>query len=228
MSIIKCENLTLSYNKEKIVTDLSFEVSDGEYICIIGENGTGKSTLVKALLGLISPVSGKIIYSGVKRNEIGYISQTSPIAENFPASVYEIILSGSLSSHKLMPFHTKKDKEKANYYIHKLELDEIKKKRFSHLSGGQKQRVLLARALCATKKLLLLDEPTAGLDPNATKELYEIINSLNKNDKITVIIVSHDIENTVKYADKIINMSKTTHRIYEASEFFKQGEKNND
>ena len=227
MQIIKCENITLSYNKEKIVKDLSFDVIDGEYICIIGENGTGKSTLVKAILGLVNPENGKIKYSGVKQNEIGYISQTSAIADNFPASVYEIVLSGCLNRKVFMPFYSKKDKEKADYYINHLELDTIKKKTFSSLSGGQKQRVLLARALCATKKVLLLDEPTASLDPVATKEFYEIIYDLNKQHNITIITVSHDIDNSLKYADRIINLSKDSFKIYRPDELITKGEKNN-
>lgn len=207
MPIIKCEQITLSYNKNKVIENLSFDINEGEYICIIGENGTGKSTLVKAILGLISPTNGKITYDGVEHNEIGYISQNSPISDNFPASVYEIVLSGCLNRKSFMPHYSNKDKEKALKYLEKLDLESLLKKNFEQLSGGQKQRVLLARALCATKKIILLDEPTTALDPLATNELYELIYKLNKKDGITVITVSHDIENSVKYADKIINLS---------------------
>lgn len=223
MSIIICDKLTLSYNKEIIVSNLTFDIKDGEYICIVGENGTGKSTLVKAILGLISPADGKITFNGIKQNEIGYISQNSVIPDNFPASIYEIVLSGCLNRKKFMPFYSKADKEKANKYLKILELDNIKNKNFSQLSGGQKQRVLLARALCATKKVILLDEPTAGLDPLATNELYEIINTLNKENKITVIAVSHDIENAIKYSDRILNLSKDSYSISKSFEFTMKG-----
>ena len=223
MSIITCDKLTLSYNKEKIVSDLTFDIKEGEYLCIVGENGTGKSTLVKAILGLISPSEGKIHFNGIKQNEIGYISQNSAIPDNFPASIYEIVLSGCLNSKKFMPFYSKNDKEKADKYLKLLELDDLKHKSFSQLSGGQIQRALLARALCATKKVILLDEPTTGLDPIATSELYEIINSLNKENQITVIAVSHDIENAIKYSDRILNLEKNSYRICKATEFTMKG-----
>lgn len=223
MPIIKCENITLSYNKNIIIENLSFDINEGEYICIIGENGTGKSTLVKALLGLISPIRGKITYEGLRRNEIGYISQTSPVPDNFPASVYEIVLSGCLNRKKFMPIYSKKDKEKAMYYLHELDLQTLSKKSFWQLSGGQKQRVLLARALCATKKIILLDEPTTALDPSATKELYELIYKLNTVNGVTVISVSHDIENSVKYANKIINLSSDSFLVIKPEELSNNG-----
>lgn len=228
MTIIKCENLTLSYNKEKITENLTFEIKNGEYVCVIGENGTGKSTLIKAILGLISPTHGKISYNGIKRNEIGYISQTTAISDNFPASVYEIVLSGCLNRKAFMPIYSKKDKETAYYYINKLELDEFSNKNFALLSGGQKQKVLLARALCATKKLLLLDEPTSALDPVATKEFYETIYKLNTEENITIMTVTHDIDNTLKYADKIINMSRNGHSVYSTKKSGTIGEQQND
>ncbi len=231
MSIIKCDNITLSYNKTPIVKGLTFDVNDGDYLCILGENGTGKSTLVKAILGLHSPNSGKIIFNKeFKRNEIGYLSQSNAISDNFPASVFEIILSGCLNRKFFMPFYTKEDKKCAIKNMELLEISHLKDKSYNELSGGQQQRVLLARALCATKKLLLLDEPVAGLDPSATEDLYEAIYKLNKNNSITVIMVSHDIEASLKYSDKILHLSKESHFFCDTNDYLKnlKGGANND
>ena len=222
MSIIKCENVTLSYNKNRIVNNLTFNVNDGDYLCILGENGTGKSTLVKAILGFIFPTEGKITFSKeLKNNEIGYLSQNSTIPDNFPASVYEIILSGCLNRKLFMPLYTKQDKALALKNMNLLEISHLKDKSFNELSGGQQQRVLLARALCATKKLLLLDEPAAGLDPVAIKELYATINRLNKENLITVIMVSHDIDASLKYSNKVLNLSKDSYVFCDTNEYIK-------
>lgn len=223
MSIIKCDNITLSYNKTPIVKELTFEINDGDYLCILGENGTGKSTLAKAILGLHAPSEGKILFdNGLKQNEIGYLSQSNSIADNFPASVYEIILSGCLNRKFFMPFYTKEDKLCAESNMKLLEISHLKEKSYNELSGGQQQRVLLARALCATKKLLLLDEPTAGLDPSATEEFYEAISKLNKNNSITVIMVSHDIEASLKHSDKILHLSKDSHFFCNTEDYMKK------
>jgi zinc transport system ATP-binding protein len=222
MSIIKCENVTLSYNKNRIVENLTFDVKDGDYLCILGENGTGKSTLIKAILGFISPTFGKITFAKeLKANEIGYLSQSSTIPDNFPASVYEIILSGCLNKKSFMPFYTKQDKSLATENMKLLEISDLKDKSYNELSGGQRQRVLLARALCATKKLLLLDEPVSGLDPVAVQELYETINKLNKEKQITVIMVSHDIDASLKYSNMVLNLAKDSYVFCNKEDYLK-------
>lgn len=165
MALIKCENISIAYEGQTVVHDLSFQVSEDDYLCIVGENGSGKSTLVKSILGLKNPVKGKIILGdGLSQNEIGYLPQQTDVQKDFPASVYEVVLSGRLNGRGMRPFYTAADKRSARENMELLGIRELERQCFRDLSGGQKQRVLLARALCATRKLLLLDEPVTGLD----------------------------------------------------------------
>ena len=205
--LIKVENLTLSYENMTVVKDLSFTVESGDYLCIVGENGSGKSTLVKSLLSLKKPVGGEITFGGgLRRNEIGYLPQQTGAQHDFPASVGEVVISGCLNSMGFRPFYTDRERKKAAENMERLSISDLKKRSFRELSGGQQQRVLLARALCATSKLLLLDEPVSGLDPMVTAEMYELIESLNKKDGMTVIMVSHDMNAAVKYASHILHL----------------------
>lgn len=208
MAQLRCENVSLGYEGRAVTEGLTFEVNAGDYLCIVGENGTGKSTLIKALLGLKEPMEGKISFGdGLKQNEIGYLPQQTPVQKDFPASVREIVLSGTLGKMGLRPFYSKKEKALAETQMEKLGVTQLADRCYRELSGGQQQRVLLARALCAAGKLILLDEPVAGLDPKVTREMYELINDLNKRDGITVIMVSHDIAAAVKYATHILHVS---------------------
>ena len=206
MAILKCENLTLGYDGRAVVENLNFEINSGDYLCIVGENGSGKSTLMRTLLNLQSPISGTIeTGEGLKRTEIGYLPQQTVVQRDFPASVWEIVLSGNLSRTGLKPFYSKADKQRALENLERMGISDLTKRCYRELSGGQQQRVLLARALCATKKLLLLDEPVSGLDPKVTAEMYDLIESLNKQG-ITVIMISHDIGAAVKYATHILHI----------------------
>lgn len=208
MELIGCKNVSFSYENTSVIKDLSFKVNSGDYLCIVGENGSGKSTLIKGLLGLKAPASGNISKgSELKSNEIGYLPQQTPAQKDFPASVFEVVLSGRLNSRGLKPFYTKKDKQIAQENIKRLSIEPLKKRSYRELSGGQQQRVLLARALCASKKLLLLDEPVTGLDPIVTEEMYRLIEKLNKDENITIIMVSHDIVSSVKYASHILHLN---------------------
>ena len=208
MSQLTCQSLKLGYDNNVIIEDLSFEVNAGDYLCIVGENGSGKSTLMRTLLKLQSPISGQVLLGdGLKQNEIGYLPQQTAVQKDFPASVYEIVLSGCLNKCGLRPFYSNKEKEMAKENIEKMGISHLAKRCYRELSGGQQQRVLLARALCATSKMLLLDEPVSGLDPKVTAEMYELIAKLNREDKITVIMISHDIEAAVKYASHILHIS---------------------
>ncbi len=208
MAQIICNDVSLGYEGSIVTEHLNFEINEGDYLCIIGENGAGKSTLIKALLNLKSPVSGQItVGDGLKPTEIGYLPQQTVVQNDFPASVWEIVLSGCLNRCGLRPFYTREEKQLAVENMERLGISNLSKKCYRELSGGQQQRVLLARALCATKKMLLLDEPVAGLDPKVTNEMYELIYRLNKKDGITVVMVSHDIEATVKYATHILHVS---------------------
>lgn len=205
---LSCKNLVIGYDRNPIVKGLSFDIESGDYIAIVGENGAGKSTLMKTLLGLLPPVSGEIVFGeGLKKNEIGYLPQQTVVQKDFPASVWEVVISGCLSKTGLRPFYNKEEKKAALENIEKMGLTDLKTRSYRELSGGQQQRVLLARALCATKKILLLDEPVSGLDPIVTAEMYELIEKLNK-DGTTIIMISHDIRSALDYANKILHVGK--------------------
>ena len=203
---ITCDNVSFSYENKAAVKNVSFGIEKGDYLCILGENGTGKSTIVKLMLGLLSPDSGTITYSGIKNTEIGYLPQTTKTDENFPASVYEVVLQGRCEKLGRKLFYSALDKKIADENIALLGLTGIKSERFSELSGGQRQRVLLARALCATEKMLLLDEPVSGLDPIVTAEMYDLIEKLNKEKKISIVMISHDTKTVAKYASHILHL----------------------
>ena len=235
MALLTCRNLALGYEGHAIVKGLNFEIDSGDYLCIVGENGSGKSTLMKTILGLQSPLDGKIITGdGFKQTEIGYLPQQTVIQRDFPASVWEIVLSGCLNRTGIRPFYSKDEKREAREIIEKLGMSPYIKSCYRDLSGGQQQRVLLARALCATGKMLLLDEPVTGLDPIVTAEIYDIVNRLNREDGITVVMISHDIEAAMKYATKVIHIGKTVFcgskdeylSSVEARLFIKDGEEN--
>ncbi|MBE7010744.1 MAG: metal ABC transporter ATP-binding protein [Ruminococcaceae bacterium] len=202
----------MHYDSINAVCHVDFSVEEGDYLCVVGENGSGKSTLMKGLLGLLPPSHGQVVFTSLAQNEIGYLPQQTRVQRDFPASCLEVVLSGCLSRKGLTPFYTKKDKARADEMMALLGISNLKKRSYRELSGGQQQRVLLARALCATEKLLLLDEPAAGLDPVATAELYQIIRDLNRKRGVTVIMVSHDIKNAVEYGTKILHMA--THVVF--------------
>lgn len=207
--VLSCEDVSLGYEGKAVVEHLNFHIDQGDYLCILGENGSGKSTLMKAILGLKSPMSGKLAMGeNLKANEIGYLPQQSVTQRDFPASVQEIVLSGFLSKRGIRPFYNKEERILAKKNMERLEIYAFRKKCYRDLSGGQQQRVLLARALCATSKLLLLDEPVAGLDPRVTVEMYELIRKLNQ-EGITIIMVSHDTQAAFQYANKVLFVSDT-------------------
>ncbi len=207
MALLACQNVSFAYEGNIVVKELNFEVNSGDYLCIIGENGSGKSTLIKGLLKLKSPQTGSVLIGdGLRTNEIGYLPQQTAAQKDFPASAYEVILSGRLSARGILPFYSKKDKLIAEENINKLDINSLRNRCYRELSGGQQQRVLLARALCATKKLILLDEPAAGLDPIVTQELYRLINVINRETGITIIMVSHDISNALKFSTHILHL----------------------
>lgn len=211
MALITCRDLTLGYDGKPVVSGLNFSVNSGDYFCIVGENGSGKSTLMRTLLHLQAPLGGSIeVGDGLSQSEIGYLPQQTQVQRDFPASVREIVLSGCQGRNGLRPFYSKKDKALAEENIQKMGLKDLAKRCYRELSGGQQQRVLLARALCATGKILLLDEPVSGLDPKVTAEMYQLISQLNKNENITIIMISHDIEAALKYASHILHIGKNT------------------
>ena len=219
MALIQCENISIAYEGQTVIEDLSFQMDQGDYLCIVGENGSGKSTLVKSLLGLKSPSKGKIIFGdGLLQREIGYLPQQNDVQKDFPASVYEVVLSGRLNGRGFHPFYKAEDKRRAKENMQLLGIDDLARSCFRDLSGGQKQRVLLARALCATKKLLLLDEPAAGMNPNETGELMDMIRFVRDEFHMTILLIEHDMklvsgiceELTVLNFGEVLAQGKTT------------------
>ena len=208
--IFECKDVTLGYENKVVAKNLNFKIDQGDYLCVVGENGTGKSTLIKTLLGLIKPLNGEVIANVQGKNHIGvgYLPQQTQAQKDFPASVWEVVLSGVLNNDHRCPFYNKKDKAEAEKNMEKLNILDLKKRCYRELSGGQQQRVLLARALCATDSVLILDEPVTGLDPAASMEFYETIKDLNKKENVTIIMVSHDIKNALNYATHILHLEQ--------------------
>ena len=209
MAMLTAKDLSLGYGSDVILKGLNFEVNKGNYLCIVGENGSGKSTLMKTLLHLRAPRGGEILTGdGLKTNEIGYLPQQTVVQKDFPASVREIVLSGCLGRAKNRLFYSAEDRKIADENMERMGISAFRDRCYRDLSGGQQQRVLLARALCATRKLLLLDEPVAGLDPKVTAEMYSLIRELNQ-EGVTIIMISHDIEAAVRDASHILHIGQT-------------------
>ena len=222
MALITCQDASFAYEGNPVVSELNFTVARGDYLCIIGENGSGKSTLIKGLLRLKTAHAGSIMTGdGLKSNEIGYLPQQTVVQKDFPASAYEVVLSGRLGARGIWPFYSRTDKTIAEDNIKRLDIVNLRNKCYRELSGGQQQRVLLARALCATKTLLLLDEPVAGLDPVATQELYRLIEKINHEIGITIIMVSHDVHTAVKYASHILHLRNSQAFFGRTDEYIK-------
>ena len=206
--LLRCEELTLGYEKTLLLRDLSFAVREGDYLCIVGENGSGKSTLMRTLLRLQPPLRGRVtLGEGLKANEIGYLPQQTEVQRDFPASVREIVLSGCQARLGRRPFYGREEKTLAAVNMEKLGVSALASRCYRELSGGQQQRVLLARALCATRKLLLLDEPVSGLDPRAASEMYALIEGLNR-EGITIIMISHDMHDALRRASHILQIGR--------------------
>jgi len=224
MALIACQDAAFAYEGNMAVEGLNFDVTEGMYLCVVGENGSGKSTLIKGLLRLKTPSTGSVTMGdGLRASEIGYLPQQTAAQKDFPASVYEVVLSGRLNSRGIRPFYTKMDHQIVQTNIEKFGITHLRNACYRELSGGQQQRVLLARALCATKKLLLLDEPVAGLDPIVTQELYALIAEVNAGMGITILMVSHDVQSAVRYASHILHLKNRqaffgTAREYEGTE----------
>jgi zinc transport system ATP-binding protein len=207
VKLLTCDDVSFAYEGMTVISGLNFELASGDYLCVVGENGAGKSTLVKGILGLKKPAGGRLDFcDGIKPFDIGYLPQQSSIQRDFPASVYEVVLSGCLNRLGFRPFYGRKERQLAQENMRRLDIGDLKNRCYRELSGGQQQRVLLARALGAARRLLLLDEPVAGLDPMATQELYELIEKINRELGITIIMVSHDVKSALKYANKILHL----------------------
>lgn len=223
-ALIRCENLKLGYENRIVLSDLTLTIEPSDYLCIVGENGSGKSTLIKAILGLIQPRGGEICYEGLKPDEIGYLPQQSAAQRDFPASVWEVVLSGCLNRRGLRPYYSREEKRRAVDAMRRMDILDHKNDCYRELSGGQQQRVLLARALLATSKVLLLDEPMTGLDPVAAHDLYELIRGLNREQGITVIMVTHDIHCALHEATRILHIGQEGIRFLGSREDYETSE----
>ena len=220
MALIAMKDVTIAFENTVAVRNVSLTVEKGEYLVILGENGSGKSTLVRAMLGLVRPRSGSISYGdGLAHNKIGYLAQQTAAQRDFPASVEEVVLSGCVNRMGMRCFYSKSDREKAESSMRLLDIEGLKKSSFRDLSGGQQQRALLARALCATDAMLLLDEPVTGLDPAATSEFYDLIRTLNKRHGVAIVMVSHDVKSALRDADRVLVMDREMDFLGSAAQY---------
>lgn len=204
--LLECENLSVSFDGRKILDNVSFFVEERDFLCIVGENGTGKTTLTNAILGLVPISGGSIRLNGISKSDIGYLPQKLKAESGFPASVSEIVLSGFVGKSFFRPFYSRMQRCKAEDSMKLLSVYELRRRSFSELSGGQQQRVLLARAVCASEKLVMLDEPVTGLDAASSDGFYKLIVHLNTDHGMAVIMVSHDIRRAVKYCGKVLHL----------------------
>jgi len=211
MKILSCVQVCVKYESALALKDCSFELDAGNFLGVFGKNGSGKSTLLKSIAGLVKPNSGSIEFYGIKKNDIGYMAQQTNVQKDFPANVYEVVLSGTLCRHSKFYFYGKNDKKQADKNLELLGIEQLKHKSIQELSGGQRQRVLLARMLCAEAKLLLLDEPMTGLDAASSRQMHSILKEINSNG-VTIIMVSHDIDGTSEFCDKVLNLGESNAR----------------
>ena len=220
MELIKIKNLTYGYTSRKNeIENINISIEEGKFTCIVGENGSGKSTLLKCVLGLNKGYTGEI-QIGCK---VGYLPQMTEIQKNFPASIEEVVMSGTIANNPSSIFYKKEDKQKAKEVMEQLGIYEIRKNSFADLSGGQKQRVLIARAMCLAEKMIILDEPTNGLDPNIANQIYEMLNELKNKNGLTILMVSHDTYRALKYADRVIEMENGKVKFDGNAEEYKNG-----
>jgi zinc transport system ATP-binding protein len=217
--LISFDDVWIGYDNKPMIRNLNLDIYESDYITVIGENGVGKSTLIKTVLGLLNPVSGKIVMDN--KLGIGYLPQQTQVQRDFPASVYEVVISGFLNKANKRPFYSSTEKKNALKNMELLQIQDLKRHCYRELSGGQQQRVLLARAICAANKLLILDEPVTGLDPNAARDLYDNLKVLNKENEMAIIMISHDIQNALLQADKVLHLTRDTWQFCLAEEYLK-------
>lgn len=232
--LITCSHVDFGYENHDAVIDLNMEVCPGDYLCIVGENGSGKSTLIKGLLGLLKPTGGSLkIDEDLRRTGIGYLPQQTAAQRDFPASVREVVLSGCLSRRGSRPFYSREEKQLAAENMRRLGIEDLGRRCYRELSGGQQQRVLIARALCATRRMLILDEPVTGLDPSAIQEFYHLVRQLNREEHVTILMVTHDVGNVLQEAGKVLHLKQRVlfygtaedYRASEAGRLFLGGER---
>ena len=220
MKLIECKKLSVGYGNKIVCKDINLSIDKGQYVCIIGENGSGKSTMLKTILGLNKAVSGKIVFDKeLQMNSIGYLPQQTEFQKDFPATVMEIVMSGFLGKMGWRPFYRRGEKDKANRMLSELGISDLAKKSYKELSGGQQQKVLLARALCATDEMLIMDEPVNGLDSRSIRSFYSLIKKLNRENGLTIVMVSHNIEKVIDYATHIVYLKDKLEFVGTKDEF---------
>lgn len=220
MALITLKDVTIAFDGVIAIDKASLEISRGDYLVIVGENGSGKSTLIRAILGLIKPSRGQVVYGdGLRRSQIGYLPQQTPAQRDFPASVEEVVRSGCLNRMGRRLTLSSAQRQLADEKMRLLDVERLRKRSYRTLSGGQQQRVLLARALCATDSILLLDEPVTGLDPDATDELYAIIRALNREHGATIVMVSHDLHGSMRDANRVLVMNRGVDFLGSAADY---------
>lgn len=220
MSLISIHKLRLGFGKNVTISEANFEINDGDFICIVGANGSGKTTFIKAVLGLISPISGVIEFGDdITLTDIGYLPQELNLEQNFPALVSEVVLSGCLSKMHHRICYNKAEQQKMQEVLKRLGISKLKDMSFNELSGGQKQKVLLARALVSEPKLLILDEPSNNLDHESREGFYQILTELNKSKKITILMVTHDLDKKDLIGNKIIAIENAEAKLYTTKEY---------
>ena len=217
--LVRADNISLAYEGKRVINGLSLDIHSGDFLCIVGENGSGKTTFMNALLGLKKCCEGEITLHDLKRCEIGVLPQKTPVQNDFPALVFEIVLSGCIGKKRGVAFYTRADRRRAFENMEKLGITSIAKQSFRELSGGQQQRVLLARALCAAEKLILLDEPAASLDPKASADMYSLLADINTRENMTVIMVSHDIKGVLQHASHVLQVNRSSITLYTRDEY---------
>lgn len=223
-ALITCSHVDFGYENQDAVTDLTMEVDEEDYLCIVGENGSGKSTLIKGFLGLLKPTGGTLtVGEELKKTGIGYLPQQTAAQRDFPAAVYEVVISGCLSRRGNRPFYSRAEKMLAEANMERLGIADLRRRCYRELSGGQQQRVLIARALCATNRLLILDEPITGLDPWAIQDFYHLIRDLNRKEHVAILMVTHDMANVVGQANKILHLKQRV-LFYGTTEEYKKSQ----
>ena len=220
MEILRCDNLTLAYGKDVVISELDLSISEGDFLCVVGPNGSGKTTFINGILGLLKPKSGKVILNGFSEKQIGYIPQENLIDDSFPASVFEIVLSGSLNEG--YNIYNSEIRKRAESILRTVGILKLKDKSFGEISGGERQKVLIARALMASKKLLILDEPSNNLDQKSKKWLYEFLEKLNQSDGMTIIMVTHDLDHGNLIGNKILSLREKDVFFGTTKEFVKK------
>ena len=207
--LIVCKDISLGYEGQSVLTHLDLTVRAGDYLCIVGDNGSGKSTLLRGLLGLLPPQSGEIWRAPeLQKGAVGYLPQQTKAQKDFPATVFEVVLSGFLNRKGMHFFYSAAQKSEALMNMGKLGILELKDACYRDLSGGQQQRVLLARALCAASRLLILDEPITGLDPAAAQDLYKTLAYLNRKEGMAVVMVTHDLKAALHSARTVLHIGR--------------------